>query len=155
MTKKSKYFWICQKIQSILPQTSLSKSNAENLIFGMRFGVPMMLCVFILLAFIMVCFGYIKYIRTNTLTWSEMFLGALSNLISPCVIQHQNSGMIAYFSSFVIMKFAITFSVFLALLHEKPSIWNSSMQLIMDWPLASIVGITLMGSTNWLISLMS
>ena len=86
----------------------------------------MFLGVIVLSAIIMVCFGYIKYIQTNTLTWSEIFLGALSNLISPCVIQHQTSGMIAYFSSFVIMKLTFLMTVFLTILHADPLIWNSS-----------------------------
>ena len=99
---------------------------ADNLILGMRFGVPILLGVFVLFVIIMVCFGYIKYIQKKTLTWSDIFLGALSNFISPCVIQHQTSGMIAYFSSFVIMKLTILMTVFLTILHTDPSIWNSS-----------------------------
>ena len=92
----------------------------------MRFGVVVFISVFTTISIITLSFGYWKFVRTGQLEWSEMLLGVISNLISPCVIQHQTSGMIAYFSSFVIMQLTILMTVMLTVLHKNPTIWNDS-----------------------------
>ena len=97
----------------------------EDLVFGVRFGIVLFPFFFTITGITMIIFGYLRFIQGGMLNWSEMILGALSNFISPCVVQHQSSGMIAWFSGFIVIKFAIILSVFLALLHKRPSIWNS------------------------------
>ena len=101
-------------------------STDEDLIFGVRFIIVVLPSAFAITGISMIIFGYLKFVRKGMLDWSQMILGALSNFISPCVVQHQSTGMIAYFSGFIIIQLATILSVFLALLQEKISIWNSS-----------------------------
>ena len=101
-------------------------STDEDLIFGVRFIIVVLPSAFAITGISMIIFGYLKFVRKGMLDWSQMILGAISNFISPCVVQHQSSGMIACFSGFIIIQLATILSVFLALLQEKMSIWNSS-----------------------------
>ena len=99
---------------------------AEDVILGVRYGIVIFLCAIVILAIIMMIFGYFKFVCTGMLEWSEVVLGAFSNLISPCVVQHQTSGMVGYFSSFLVLKLAILLSIFTATISENTMKWNSS-----------------------------
>ena len=102
----------------------LFKVTNEDLL-GIRFGLIVLISALVIYIIGQMMFGYFKMIQNKQLDWSEFILGGFSNLISPCLIQHQTSGLITYCSCFTVAHYTILLT---ALSITSPSTWNSSHQ---------------------------
>ena len=78
---------------------------------GTRFGLIVLACLFVVHAIAIAILSYVKVNKKKQLSKLESFFGGLINLLSPCLIQHQTSGMIGICSSFAIAHFAIRLKV--------------------------------------------
>ena len=94
--------------------------------FGVRFGLIVLLGTSAFYALGLMLFGYIKIIQKKLLDWSEFILGGFSNIISPCMIQRQNSNLITYGSIFAIAHYTILLTTLtITLQSNNPLFWNS------------------------------
>ena len=103
---------------------------------GMRFGLIVLMSVSMIYAIGLMTFGYLKIVKKKLLDWSDFILAGFSNLISPCLIQHQTSRTIVYSSGLAIAYYAIlltTLSISINIDTKPPSenqnvtlLWNAS-----------------------------
>ena len=103
---------------------------------GIRFGLIVLACSFIIHGIAISILSYVKVNQKKQLSQSESVFGGLINLLSPCLIQHQTSGMIGICSAFAIAHFAILLTALSITIHLQPSLWNSKGN-ILRYPILS------------------